>query len=73
MSVDTDRLRRWRLVLGGEGAEGSGLADAQLSEEDSGVDKALAALYDKPDEDAAAWAAEREPRGVGAARRALAR
>jgi Mg-chelatase subunit ChlD len=39
-------------VLGGEGA-GPGSADAQLSEEDSGVDSVLAALYDKPDEDAA--------------------
>jgi len=54
MSADVERARRWRLVLGGEGAgPGSGLADAQLSEEDSGVDSVLAALYDKPDEEAA--------------------
>ena len=51
MTADTDRARRWRLVLGGDGAgPGSGL-DAQLSDEDSGVDAVLAALYDKPDEE----------------------
>ncbi|SFW87705.1 VWA domain-containing protein [Amycolatopsis australiensis] len=54
MSADTERARRWRLVLGAEGAgAGSGLADAPLSDEDSGVDAVLAALYDKPDEEAA--------------------
>ena len=52
-TADTDRVRRWRLVLGGDGAgPGSGLEDAELSEEDSGVDAVLAALYDKPDEEA---------------------
>ncbi|GLY38624.1 VWA domain-containing protein [Amycolatopsis sp. NBRC 101858] len=52
--ADTERTRRWRLVLGAEGAGGgSGLADAELSDEDSRVDLVLAALYDKPDEEAA--------------------
>ncbi|MGW5745592.1 VWA domain-containing protein [Amycolatopsis sp. NPDC003861] len=52
MTADTDRVRRWRLVLGGDGAgPGSGLEDARLSDEDSGVDAVLAALYDKPDEE----------------------
>ncbi|SCE26867.1 hypothetical protein GA0115246_113452 [Streptomyces sp. SolWspMP-sol7th] len=38
-----ERLRRWRLVLGGDrGAEGTG---ASLSGRDLAMDKALAALY----------------------------
>ncbi|WP_284742537.1 VWA domain-containing protein [Amycolatopsis sp. RTGN1] len=54
MNTDVERTRRWRLVLGAEGAgAGSGLSDAELSDEDSGVDSVLAALYDKPDEEAA--------------------
>jgi len=54
IKADTERTRRWRLVLGAEGAgPGSGLAAAELSDEDSGVDSVLAALYDKPDEEAA--------------------
>jgi Mg-chelatase subunit ChlD len=40
-----ERLRRWRLVLGGEGAEGTGCG---LSGDDSRLDAALAALYDAP-------------------------
>lgn len=48
-SDDPDRLRRWRLVLGGgEGAEGTGFA---LSEEDCAVDGVLAALYDQREAD----------------------
>lgn len=39
---DEERLRRWRLVLGGEGAEGTGVA---LAGADAGMDAALAALY----------------------------
>ncbi|MFI5611419.1 VWA domain-containing protein [Amycolatopsis sp. NPDC051903] len=43
-----DRLRRWRLVLGGgSGAEGTGFS---LSEEDGAVDGVLAALYDQREE-----------------------
>ncbi len=45
-----ERLRRWRLILGGNAADGIGTGDAdsqfQLSSTDLGVDKALAALYD---------------------------
>lgn len=40
-----ERLRRWRLVLGG-GEDGTGVA---LSTSDQAVDGALAALYDNPD------------------------
>ena len=43
-SDDTDeRLRRWRLVLGGGEAEGTGMG---LRGDDLKIDGALAALYD---------------------------
>src|SRR3954447_9010714 len=38
----SDRLRRWRLVLGGEDADGTGV---DLGREDRGVDGALDAVY----------------------------
>ncbi|MFD2469240.1 VWA domain-containing protein [Amycolatopsis silviterrae] len=41
--TDPERLRRWRLVLGGD-SDGTGHA---LSEGDTGVDNVLAALYDE--------------------------
>ncbi|ATY12854.1 VWA domain-containing protein [Amycolatopsis sp. AA4] len=41
--MSTERLRRWRLVLGGD-SDGTGHA---LSEGDTGVDNVLAALYDE--------------------------
>src|SRR3954454_24149101 len=40
--MSEERLRRWRLVLGGEEAEGTGVA---LSGRDQGMDGALAAVY----------------------------
>jgi Mg-chelatase subunit ChlD len=40
--VSDERLRRWRLVLGGEDADGTGVG---LSREDRAVDGALAAVY----------------------------
>jgi Mg-chelatase subunit ChlD len=45
MPADPERLRRWRLVLGG-GEDGTGAA---LSGTDQSVDAALAALYDNAD------------------------
>src|SRR5687768_17051021 len=43
MSVDDERLRRWRLVLGGEdGQDGTGF---ELEGEDQAIDGALSALY----------------------------
>ncbi|HEU5107290.1 MAG TPA: VWA domain-containing protein [Micromonosporaceae bacterium] len=42
---ETERLRRWRLVLGGE-QDGTGVG---LTGSDRSVDAALAALYDTPD------------------------
>lgn len=41
--ADSDRLRRWRLVLGGEAAASTGMA---LGGDDVGRDRCLAALYD---------------------------
>ena len=40
-----ERLRRWRLVLGGESAEGTGF---MLADRDQAIDRALQALYDPP-------------------------
>ena len=40
--ADVERLRRWRLVLGGGEADGTGMG---LEGSDTGVDAALAALY----------------------------
>jgi Mg-chelatase subunit ChlD len=40
-----ERLRRWRLVLGGKEADGT---DASLSERDAAIDRCLGALYDAP-------------------------
>lgn len=41
-----DRLTRWRLVLGGDEADGIGAAAGTLTSDDRGRDSALAALYD---------------------------
>jgi hypothetical protein len=45
---EAERLRRWRLVLGGPAAEGlnGGTGEDMLSGADAGMDKVLAALYD---------------------------
>lgn len=56
MSGDAERLRRWRLVLGGgEAAEGTGVS---LGEVDARMDGALGALYDERDRKAG-WAPPR--------------
>ena len=41
-----ERLKRWRLLLGGEGADGIGIS---LGGRDAAMDKAMAALYDAGD------------------------
>ncbi|HLM67684.1 MAG TPA: VWA domain-containing protein [Longimicrobium sp.] len=46
MTGDDERLRRWRLVLGGASAEGTGVG---LGEADARMDAALSALYDGAD------------------------
>ncbi len=43
--TDDERLRRWRLMLGGNAAEGTG---ASLNQRDKQIDGCLAALYDGP-------------------------
>ena len=40
---EDERLRRWRLILGGDSADGTGFG---LSGTDLGIDRALGALYD---------------------------
>jgi hypothetical protein len=64
--ADAQRLRRWRLLLGGAAEAGlaSGFADAGgsgalLGKDDRAIDAALAALYDQEARDPAA------PRGAG--------
>jgi len=47
-SSASERLRRWRLVLGGGAADGTGLGG--LAGQDGAIDAALAALYDSRDE-----------------------
>jgi uncharacterized protein (DUF2267 family) len=55
---EAERLRRWRLVLGG--GDGTGV---RLERDDSRIDAALGAIYDHPAEQAAAGRAA--PRRVG--------
>lgn len=40
---ESERLRRWRLILGGDEADGTGVS---LVSSDEGIDRALSALYD---------------------------
>jgi hypothetical protein len=47
--AESERLRRWRLILGGDEADGIGLS---LIGSDEGIDRALSALYDAGDDDA---------------------
>ncbi|HEX2915335.1 MAG TPA: VWA domain-containing protein [Chloroflexia bacterium] len=47
LDPDTERLRRWRLLLGGGEADGSGFS---LEGSDLAMDKALAALYEAEEE-----------------------
>src|SRR5436309_2383849 len=42
MTTEDERLRRWRLILGGDEADGTGCT---LGGRDIAIDKALAALY----------------------------
>ncbi|HEX8906415.1 MAG TPA: VWA domain-containing protein [Longimicrobiaceae bacterium] len=44
-TMDDERLRRWRLILGGGQADGTGLG-AGLDQRSLGMDRALGALYD---------------------------
>ncbi|SFL51896.1 VWA domain-containing protein [Methylorubrum salsuginis] len=60
--TDAERLRRWRLVLGGEAADGTGCA---LSEQDRRLDRALGALYDSDRKGGLGASAPSVPRWLG--------
>ncbi|MEW2608562.1 VWA domain-containing protein [Streptomyces sp. NPDC047916] len=60
--ADDERLRRWRMVLGAEGAEGTGRT---LTGRDEAMDGALTALYDEGRKPAGRSGAERAG-GLGA-------
>lgn len=59
---ETERLRRWRLVLGGGPADGTGCA---LSERDLRIDGALGALYDSDRKAGLGASAPSVPRWLG--------
>ncbi|MER6628135.1 VWA domain-containing protein [Streptomyces sp. NPDC000987] len=63
-----ERLRRWRLVLGGDAADGTGCA---LSGQDAAMDAALTALYGKGD--GQARAGRDRSAGLGASAPSVAR
>ncbi|MDP4022876.1 VWA domain-containing protein [Methylobacterium sp. NEAU 140] len=59
---ETERLRRWRLVLGGGPADGTGHA---LAERDGRLDRALGALYDSDRAGGLGASAPSVPRWLG--------
>ncbi|MFH8220008.1 vWA domain-containing protein [Streptomyces sp. NPDC018057] len=65
-----ERLRRWRLVLGGDAADGTGCA---LTGRDAAMDAALAALYGKEDKPQAGRGARDRSAGLGASAPSVAR
>ncbi|MGW0118162.1 VWA domain-containing protein [Streptomyces sp. NPDC003327] len=67
---DDERLRRWRLVLGGGDAEGTGHA---LTGTDAAMDGALTALYDRPGGGGAPRSSRDRAGGLGASAPAVAR
>lgn len=61
-TTEAERLRRWRLVLGGGAAEGT---RADLSEHDGRLDRAMGALYDSDRKGSLAASAPSVPRWLG--------
>lgn len=59
---EAERLRRWRLVLGGGAAEGTGCT---LSEHDQRLDRAMGALYDSDRKGGLGASAPSVPRWLG--------
>src|SRR4051812_38860499 len=66
-TTDTERLRRWRLILGGDEADG---IRCSLSAGDNTMDRALAALYDA---DKQRGGASKRSGGLGASMPSVAR
>ncbi|WP_338665291.1 VWA domain-containing protein [Pararoseomonas sp. SCSIO 73927] len=62
MSAEEERLRRWRLVLGGGAADGTGFS---LAEADRRMDGALGALYDSDRKGGLGASAPSVPRWLG--------
>jgi Mg-chelatase subunit ChlD len=62
---DSERLRRWRLVLGGDQADGTGV---RLSDTDAAIDRCLGALYEQ-----GAEGGKRRAGGLGASAPSVAR
>jgi Mg-chelatase subunit ChlD len=62
MNGESERLRRWRLILGGDQADGTAVA---LSAEDLRIDRALAALYDAERKGGLGPSAPSVPRWMG--------
>src|SRR5690242_1287656 len=65
-----EHLRRWRLILGGDQADGTGCS---LSQQDQTLDKALSALYDAPSPDNAQAKPKTRRGGLGASSPNVAR
>jgi Mg-chelatase subunit ChlD len=64
---EAERLRRWRLILGGDAADGTGV---KLLETDAAMDRCLAALYEPSAEGAGG---RRRSGGLGASAPSVAR
>src|SRR6478672_5978935 len=69
MSDDSERLRRWRLILGGDQADGTGVA---LRDTDAAIDRCLAALYE-PQAGAADGGGRKRAGGLGGSAPSVAR
>jgi Mg-chelatase subunit ChlD len=70
MTGEDERLRRWRMVLGGGAADGTGRA---LTGVDAAVDGALAALYDGPGGDRDGRGRQDRSAGLGGSAPSVAR
>jgi Mg-chelatase subunit ChlD len=70
MNLVEERLRRWRLLLGGEAAEGTGTS---LEGDDLGMDEALEALYGGAGEGEGDEASRQRSGGLGSSAPKIAR
>jgi Mg-chelatase subunit ChlD len=68
--ANNERLRRWRLILGGNDADGTGIG---LDDDDSAIDRALGALYDAGSGGQAGGKASDRRGGLGASAPNVAR